>query len=263
MTSSSVVHAYAVVPQASGGEATVLPAAGIGGSRLRLLDLGAMAVVVGDLDAARFGEDAWQQHAEDPAWLEPVARGHHEVLKALASAADVLPLRLPGIYPDDDALAQALGREEQRLLDRLHFVAGHDEWGVQVFGASRPDVGEQPPPASGREYLLRRKQAAAERDEARADRQLLVAEAYEALSASATSSVLNRPQDRALSGRDEPMLLNSAHLVCRELQQDFFGCADRLSRETLEPAGLVMEISGPWPPYNFAAPVDPSAGGSR
>jgi hypothetical protein len=259
-----VVHAYALVPTVRGGDdARVLPAAGIGGSPVRLLDLGALAVVVGDLDASRFGEDAWREHAEDPAWLEPVARGHHEVLKALASAADVLPLRLPGIYPDDDALARALGREEQRLLDRLNFVTGHDEWGVQVFGGTRPDVGEEPPPASGREYLLRRKQAAAERDEARADRHLVVVEAYEALSATATSSVLNRPQDRALSGRAEPMLLNSAHLVSRELQQDFVGCVDRVSRETLEPAGLVMEVSGPWPPYNFASPADPSGGGGR
>jgi hypothetical protein len=257
------VHAYGVVRADLDTDREQLPDSGIGGTPVRLLPMRTIAVVVGDLDAGDFGEAAWQQHAEDPAWLEPVARGHHQVLQALAATSDVLPLRLPGIYRDDDGLTEALASEEDRLLERLLFVAGHREWGVQVFGGAMAEPGTPAPTTtqtsaatSGRDYLLRRKQAASQRDEARASRQRLLLEAHRALADVATSSVVNRPQDRALSGRSEPMLLNSAHLVARDAEQRFFEHADQVSREVLEPAGLVMEISGPWPPYNFVTPAD-------
>jgi hypothetical protein len=259
--SASVVHAYGVVPAgaAETGDPGTLPGVGIGGTSVRLLRLGSLSVVVGDLDAARFGEAAWREHGEDPAWLEPVARGHHEVLQAVAARTDVLPLRLPGIYADDDALTHALGRAEQRLLERLGFVAGHDEWGVQVFGGSRPPE-ERPPAGSGREYLQRRRQEVDDRDRAREDQQRLLVDVYETLTEVATSSVLNRPQDRALSGRAEPMLLNTAHLVARAAREQFFAHLDRLSRDLLEPEGMVVEVTGPWPPYNFATPAETAAG---
>lgn len=256
---TSVVHAYGVVRADFDTDPEQLPDSGIGGTPVRLLPLRTIAVVVGDLDAGDFGEAAWQQHAEDPAWLEPVARGHHQVLQALAATTVVLPLRLPGIYRDDDGLAEALAGEEGRLLERLRFVAGHREWGVQVFAGAMAVPGtdvQEPAPTSGRDYLLWRKQASTRREEARADRQQLLLEVHRALADAATSSVVNRPQDRALSGRSEPMLLNSAHLVARDAEQRFFEHADQVSREVLEPAGLVMEVSGPWPPYNFVTPAD-------
>lgn len=259
-----VVHAYGVV-DADALESTdgsALSTVGLDEAPLRAVPLSGLAVVVGDLAADRFGEDAWREHGEDPRWLEPVARRHHEVLQAVADQVDVLPLRLPGIYPDDDMLLQLLGREHDTLQRRLAFVSGHDEWGVQVFVRGGPaDTAEQQP-TSGREYLLRRRAAAADRDQARQQRQDLLLEVHRALAEHATSSVLNRPQDRALSGRDTPMVLNSAHLVARHGRDQFFASVDELTRRRLEPAGLCLEVSGPWPPYNFAtepAEADPAA----
>jgi hypothetical protein len=173
----------------------------------------------------------------------------------------VLPLRLPGIYRDDAELQGLLGDQEEPLTRRLQFVAGHDEWGVHVH-LVEDAAQEAPEAASGRDYLMQRKAQAAGRDAAREERQRLLTEAYAGLAQVSTSSVLNRPQDRALSGREDPMLLNSAHLVAKEGQQQFFARADEVSRGLLEPAGMVMEISGPWPPYNFAAPATDGNGAS-
>lgn len=256
MAEGHVVHAYGVAPAVvlDVPEHKVVPPTGIAGTPVRLLALGELAVVVGDLPEKDFGEAAWREHAEDPDWLEPVARGHHEVLQAVAAATDVLPLRLPGIYRDDAELQGLLGGQEEPLTRRLQFVAGHDEWGVHVHLVE--DTAEEAPEAtSGRDYLMQRKAQVAGRDAAREERQRLLTEAYAGLAQVSTSSVLNRPQDRALSGREDPMLLNSAHLVAKEAQQQFFARADEVSRGLLEPAGMVMEISGPWPPYNFAAPA--------
>lgn len=252
-----VVHAYGVISSDAVDtvERDALPQRGIAGSPVRVLPLSGIAVIVGDLAADRFGEKAWRDHAEDPAWLEPVARGHHEVLQTVAATVDVLPLRLPGIYRDDDELTRLLAADEESLLERLHVVSGHQEWGVHVhLLADASTAATSKAPASGRDYLIQRKQAAADRDTARERRHELLAEVYAALAEVSARSVVNRPQDPALSGRDEPMLLNSAHLVARGSRDAFFARADEASRSLLEPADMVMEISGPWPPYNFAVP---------
>jgi hypothetical protein len=247
----TVLHTYGVVDNAG----VPLPSRGIGGAPLANVDLGKVAVVVSQLDAGDYGTATWELHGQDPAWLEPIAREHHEVLQALCDEGDrngaVAPLRLPGIYPDEAAVRAALSRRVEELRRVLDEVRGHVEWGVKIFLVGGERKSETDPPTSGREYLRRKSAAAEDRERLRRHRQELVREAYERLAKSATRSVANAPQDEALSGRKEPMLLNSAHLVAEVARAPFFEAAEQLSLR-VAPEGMTVEISGPWPPYNFA-----------
>lgn len=251
MTSNgdSVLHAYGVVEGAGAGD---LPLTGIGQTPVRLVEVGDLSIIVGDLPSSEYGEAAWAEHAQDPAWLEPVARGHHDVLQTLVEDADVLPLRLPGIYPDEQTLSDAFTSAHDDLIERLCFVSGHREWSVHVFLESE-DTGEPETatPASGRDYLLMRKQQVEQKGSSQQERQVLAIEVYEGLNRTSRASVVNLVQDRALSGRTEPMLLNSAHLVARDEEQDFLAVAVDLDHYVGATGGLRVEVSGPWPPYNF------------
>ena len=53
-----------------------------------------------------------------------------------------------------------------------------------------------------------------------------------------------------LSGRDGEMVLNSAYLVSDRPR--FEGELTALARELSE-RGLELELTGPWPPYNFVS----------
>ena len=93
----TVVHAYGLL---DAGSAPPPWDGGIDGAQVFVVRVGRVAALVSRLSAERYGAAAWQAHAEDPQWLERVAREHHAVLQTVVATSDVLPLRLPGIYDD-------------------------------------------------------------------------------------------------------------------------------------------------------------------
>ena len=48
------------------------------------------------------------------------------------------------------------------------------------------------------------------------------------------------------------MLLNGAYLVAREREHEFEEASASL-REQWEESGFELELTGPWPPYNFVS----------
>ncbi len=242
----TVLHAYGVVPAGQ----VEPPRRGIDGRPVELVESGGLAALVSRLDAARFGEQVWREHAEDPDWLTSFAVQHQEVLGAVARRGDVLPFRIPGMYDDEARLRDVLEAERDLLSRGLETLSGHVEWGVQVFltGPSRSEPPAQP--TSGRDYLRRRSAEVDARERASDYRRERVLQAYRRVEQAAAHSVANPPQDPALSGRAEPMLLNSAHLVPREQEAPFF-IALAEAQDLLHDEGMVVEVSGPWPAYNF------------
>jgi hypothetical protein len=251
---TTVVHAYGLVP---GDRPLSLPGRGIADSRVRTAAFHDLEIVVGDLPAESFGEAAWAEHGEDTSWLTPVASAHHDVLQHLVEHGDVLPLQLPGIYPSDAALIAALESSRARLEHAWQLLAGRVEWSLQIFPTSAPVAPEQPVPRSGREYLERRRSQQDARDTERGRREAAVTQTHEALAHGAAASVVRAPLDAAVTGRDEPMLLNSAYLVARDEQQQFLGLAEELHDHLVATAGMRIEVTGPWPPYSFVGAEEP------
>ena len=246
--SDLLVHAYGLLPS---GEPRVLPASGLEGSPVTVEPADDLAIVISQVSRDRFGAEQWRRHGEDPAWLGIVAREHHDVLQWLIGQGDVLPLRLPSMYGDLDSLRRTVtGREAElhRALDRLH---GCIEIAVKAYGVAVEEPAPAGRPASGRDYLLRRSAASKAREEARDRRHASVDEIYEHLRTTSEAAVSNRPQDRALTGRPQPMLLNAAYLVKRDEAAAFMEVVDELIGRHRD-EGIVLEASGPWPPYNFA-----------
>lgn len=246
----TVLHAYGVVASPD----APLPAVGIAGTPVGALDLGQVAAVVGWLPGDRYGPEQWEAHGQDPKWLEPLAREHHQVLQALCddpAVADVVPLRLPGIYRDLDTARTTLLSQTAELRRALEDIRGHAEWGVKVLLAHPARTRPEPAAATGRDYLRRRSEAVTARETSRERRHQLVSAAYAEITRAATRSRVNPPQDKVLTGRSEPMLHNSAHLVRRTEQEGFFAALAQAS-ELVASEGMLVEVSGPWPPYSFA-----------
>ena len=243
---STLVHAYGIVPT----EAPIdLPATGLGGSGLALLDAGSISAVFSLVPMATYGDPVWRAHADDPKWLTEVATEHQRVLNDVVRETDVLPLRLPAMYRDEMHLHEMLATEGPLLRAALEAVHNHVEWAVHLYFTGEQ---EEPTsrPASGFDFFRQKAAAANKRERSRAAREQSVREAYGALADLSRQSVVNPPQDSALSGRLEPMLLNSAHLVSRSHERLFFASVNEVA-ERLAPAGISLEVTGPWPPYNF------------
>ena len=155
------------------------------------------------------------------------------------------------MYPGEAEIRQLLAREVRGLREGLRYLEGKAEWGVKVFThpftGSEGDAGRG---ASGADDLRRR----ARDREARADAAQRAEDAarhvHEVLDTVAEDSVIVSPQSH--EHRDPPgaLLLNGVYLVQDASRADFRAQARALARSFVE-LGIELELTGPWPAYNF------------
>jgi hypothetical protein len=245
---ATVVHAYGLVRPG----VDVRPEGGIDAAGLLIVGAGDVAAVASVLSADRYGFGCWRARGEDPQWLRQVAGEHHAVLQSVAESHDVLPFRLPGMHASLDTLRTVLAEHAAELGAALARVRGHLEWGAKVYWASSGhNDGLESEPASGRDYLMRQVAEKAAAEQASDRRIALVLDAHQRMAEASTRATTNPPQHAAVSGRSEPMLLNAAYLVPRPTFDRFLGLVEELALQ-MEREGLALEVTGPWPPYNFA-----------
>jgi hypothetical protein len=221
----------------------VTPAGADPPSGVRLIEHGPLAAIAGEVPLAEFGEDVLPERLNDRAWLEEKVRAHEDVLQSFLGEMPVVPLRFGAIYRhpvDVQRMLEERGAFFEAALARLR---GRVELGVKAWF----DPGRLPKleAAGGRAYLERRRSELTSGRDASA----FAAEAHERLAAVAVAAVANRPQPRELTGRTERMLLNGAYLV--DVHDDALAREVGRLAEEGERLGVVLELTGPWPPYNF------------
>jgi hypothetical protein len=223
---------------------------------VRLIEHDGLAAIAREVPLAEFGEDVLPLRLNDREWLGANVLAHEDVLHAFLDTG-VVPLRFGAIYRDTREVERMLEARSAFFRSALVRLRGHVELGVKAWLVTPADPPASSSPAvGGRAYLERRRDqltAARERVE-RAT--VIVADAHRRLLEVAVDGVVNRPQPRELTGREERMLLNGAYLV-PDGDDDFAAELARLADEH-GPRGVAYELTGPWPPYNFA-PEDDAA----
>jgi Gas vesicle synthesis protein GvpL/GvpF len=238
-----------------------LPPAG-----LERVEHGDLVALVSRVPLAEFGEEPLRRNLNDFDWLERVARSHEAVLERTMKAATIVPLRLCTIFKDEDGVRRMLESERGALADALERLDGRQEWGVKLIverGAleeaarARVPEDEAVPETSGGggAYMLRRRLERQVR--AAADRlaEELAEDVHARLQDWASDAVLNPPQNRELSGHEGEMLLNGAYLVEHDRVEPLRGLIEELEGRHRE-LGARLELTGPWPPYNFVPRQD-------
>lgn len=205
-----------------------------------------VAVVVGEVPQAEYGEDALAEHLNDRTWLEQAVTEHESVVRRLLGVATVVPLRFGSLHHDLQAVEAFRTAHHDEFRDALARVRGHVELGVKIW-ATPPATERNAQAATGREYLERRRQAREASAVSRATIDERLRTIHARLLEHASDSVLNRPQPRELSGDRREMAMNAAYLV-RAGDDALVGEVARLQGEHPD---LAFEVTGPWAPYNF------------
>jgi Gas vesicle synthesis protein GvpL/GvpF len=225
-----------------------------------------LAALVSRVPLAEFGEEPLRENLNDLAWLERVARTHEAVLEHALERGPVVPLRLCTIYADEARVRAMLTQERAPLRDALERLDGRKEWGVKLLvdggalaaaaRAHSPEVAaleqELGARSGGGAYMIGRR---LERCVAEVTARLageLADDVHARLGDWAGDSVVSPPQNRELSGHEGEMLLNAAYLVEAERTEELRGLLAELE-ERHRDLGARLELTGPWPPYNFVS----------
>jgi gas vesicle protein GvpL/GvpF len=254
--SDPLLWVYGVVP--AGVEAPTA-ANGVDSQPVRLHRRAGLAALVSDVPRHRFDEQALSTQLEDMERLEALARAHEAVLQTAMAAGAVVPFRLCTIYASPQRLDAMLEREALTLTAALDRLQGMQEWGVKAFlrAPTAVSAADDPPaPATGTEYLSRKRERRDADDAGREASEGIVAGIHARLAERATAAALSRPQDRRLSGRDAEMVLNAAYLVPADEAEAFGRVVETLARRH-ETDGVELELTGPWPPHHFVEPAEP------
>jgi hypothetical protein len=239
-----------------------------GEADLERVEAGGLAALVSRVPRSEFGSEPLRQNLNDLVWLERIARAHEAVLEATLPQSTLVPLRMCTLYESEDGVRRMLNDRHDAVLAALDGLAGRYEWAVKVIvdrdrlmEAARAVVAPEGPtsgPAGhgeGGAYLLGRRTDRAVREAADALRADIAEGVHARLQDWAIDAVTRPAQNPELSGHAGDMALNGAYLVEAERTDDLRALVAELEEHHRE-LGVRIDLSGPWPPYNFVPPGD-------
>lgn len=234
-----------------------------GGHEVVLLTEGPVAGVASRVALDEFDASVLPERLGDAAWLEQKIRAHEQVLEGVLESSSIIPCRFCTVYRTEAELRRFLSERSGDLAAALGRVAGRVELGVKAFvdrerfatgGAAvrnetiRELAEHSSHAEGGRAYLEMRRLEQLVTEELMRFKEEVAAHVHERLLAAADDGVQLNLQRPEVSGREEDMLFNGAYLVADR---------PRFERELGEVAdeyrdsGVELELTGPWPPYNF------------
>ena len=135
-------------------------------------------------------------------------------------------------------------RVHRRDAEMLQHIGEMDE---EIATLQR--AAEAAPP--GQRYLLERKMQELKKAAVRRASQALARELFETLQGLSREAIARPLTPMPGASSDVTLVLNGAFLVPRDRLSEFKAAVGS-AVERLEPRGLTLDFTGPWPPYNFS-----------
>jgi hypothetical protein len=218
-----------------------------------------MVAVVGDVVVAEFSEENLQTLS----WVACRAGRHEAVVASVMKSSPVLPVKFGTIFRSRSSLQQFMARHRETMLQALDGLSDKTEWSIKGYileqdtraaiAADDPEIQAlhaKLPCSPGARYL-QQKQLDGKIDAALEARLAqMTHELGQALASQAIASTALRLHPSAITGRSERMVFNGSFLLSPEKLSEFLSALS-VQQSACEAIGLVLELRGPWPPYNF------------
>jgi hypothetical protein len=258
-------YVYCIAETAAAAElpAESLPAAIEEDSKLEWVGVGELAALTSEVPLASYSEESLAEHLSDASWTAARAMRHETIAEYVAKRAGIVPLRFGTIFLSRDGIQRMLSDQGSELREILERLRGREEWGVNVFcdqavllssitsvSPVLRDLAERAAQASpGQSYLMQKKISALRVDEARAAVNRIVEEIENTLAAQSDEAKRLRVLKVEATEHGE-LKAKFAFLIEKSAFEKFRDAAERLAREH-QSAGVRLELTGPWPAYNF------------
>lgn len=211
---------------------------------------GELKAIVSSVEIQAFSRAAMERHLQEPQWVEARVRAHDAVVKQAMAGGAVIPCRFCTILRGPQEVRRLLTEHREQITATLDLLAGKQEWGVKLYhsgqGGGRLAAGD--PESTGKAYLRRKgDEVRTQQEEAGLARERATA-VFEKLAALAAEATLLPSRNGKGGELGRRLLLNGAFLLADEAVQAFERAARELGGAD---EGIEVELTGPWPPYNF------------
>lgn len=194
--------------------------------------------------------------------VEPAESGH-----GWSETLSLIPLKFGTIFKGEEALKETLTRHYEPFKATLERLEGKEEWSAKVYLTDTKKIEQMIKEESeviregekemaslpeGMAYFIEKELEELLLKERDRELRKVQKEFFERLKTYAEEAREGRILEKEFTGRLEPMVLNASYLIRKERIEDFKLEADRIG-EQLTRKGLSLELSGPWPPYNFVS----------
>ncbi|HJP94343.1 MAG TPA: GvpL/GvpF family gas vesicle protein [Pyrinomonadaceae bacterium] len=263
--SDSAYYVYCIAESAAAAQlpADSLPVAIEDDSKLEWVSVNTLAALMSRVPLETYSEESLTEHLNDATWTAIRAMRHETVVEYVAKRLTVVPLRFGTIYLERHGIEQMLTDKSRELEELIEHLRGREEWGVNVYcdravllssitsvSPVLRDLVQRAEQASpGQSYLMQKKIEALKVDEARA----------------AVNQIIDQIENKLRERSDDVQRLRIlkvettehgelkakfAFLIKRAEFEEFRDVAERLAQEN-QAAGVRLELTGPWPVYNF------------
>lgn len=214
--------------------------------------------------AAFDGEKIKNKLLDDPKWAEENIRRHHEVIDCAFQMSVVIPMKFGVIYKTKVSLAEMLKRYYRQYKTLIFRLQDKKEWGVKAYldhkkfieGLKKKNKEIQKleeirsSVQEGMKWYAERKIDKIVADESEEEIEKELQYLVEKLEGRAENVRLNEALSKDIQTPARDMILNAACLVKNDALQRFRDLFQELAKDAME-KGITLELSGPWPPYNF------------
>jgi Gas vesicle synthesis protein GvpL/GvpF len=258
-------YVYCIAESAAAAQlpADSLPAAIEENSKLEWIEVHNLAALVSRVPLATYNEESLAEHLTDATWTAIRAMRHETVVEFVAKRASVVPLRFATIYLEREGIEKMLTDRSRSLEEIIEQLRGREEWGVNVYSdravlmstitsvspVLREMVERAQQASPGQSYLMQKKIEALKADEVRATVNRIVEQIEQRLMAQSDDAHRLRILKVETTEHGE-LKAKFAFLVKRSGFEEFRDAAERLAQEN-QAAGIQIELTGPWPVYNF------------
>ena len=218
-----------------------------------------VVAVIGEVDSGEFCD----QNLQHLPWVASRAFRHEAVVERIMGASPVLPVKFGTIFRATASLDRFLGRNRKSIVRALDELRDKAEWSVKGYliddEARRTVTASDPAihsrlaalsPSPGARYLQQKQVDAAIDGALRLWLTRLTGEINASLLHHADAAAPLRCHASAVTGRPERMVLNCSFLVAAAALAHFRAAFSDV-QHAHQGTGLILELRGPWPPYNF------------
>lgn len=265
-------NAYYLYCLTYGGRGLTTSVIGVDGQHAAFAhSYGEIGAVLSQVELGEFCGAPAELNLQDLAWLGPRVCRHEAVIEELMRQTPVLPARFATLFASLDTLQLALLEHREAITGFFSQLGDKQEWAVKglllraealaALGLSvQPAPDEQARAATpGTSYFRQKRNKAEGERDLNTRLKLFCRQAAAALGARADGFRERAVLLPVAAGTDAEVILNWAFLLSPVALDSFKAQLDRINGSEAFP-GLLLTLTGPWPPFSFAPSLSSGAG---